>query len=184
MKKNSLIIALIIIIFILLSYIIFDKIKFKEDNNIIVNEVKIIDNISLDYVSVYLTDDGNSYIVPINKEEIKMLSGGDNLKERLTTLYDRAFYYDIYINNNKLKGFKVNVTSDITKIKKVTVDDFVYIVFLKEDNTIGLFNYDEYYNLLYTNVMDNYNNYKNIKDIKDNYLINLDGSKEKLKLMK
>ena len=174
---------LILIIFGLIGYIIYDKVSILEIKEE-VEEVKIVDNIQLEYINVYLTNEGNSYIVPINKEQIELLDGGKNLKERLTTLYNRAFYYDIYINNNKLKGFKVNVNDDITKIEKFIIDDYIYVVFLKEDNTIGLFNYDEYYNLLYTNISDNYNNYKNIKDLKDNNLIFLDGSSEKLKLMK
>lgn len=186
MKKNSLIFVLVVIILILVGYIIFDKIAIVTNNEKIEEEetITLIDSISLSYVDIYLTSDGNAYIVPLTSEEIETLSGGNNLKERLSTLYERAFYYDIYITNNKLKGFKVNVDDDVTKIRKVEIEEYIYIIFIKENHTIGLFNYDEYYNLLYTNVSDNYNDYKNIQDIKDNKIIYLDGSKDNFELMK
>lgn len=181
MKKNSLIIILILIIIGLIGYIIFDKYQNDEDN-IQEEIITLVDNINLDYVDIYLTSDGIAYIKPINNEEINNLKVNNNLKDRLNTLYDRAFYFDIYINNNKLKGFKVKLDSDIVKIKKVIIDDLTYIAFIKENNTLGLFNYGEYYDLLYTNVIDNYNSYQNIKDIKDNKIIYLDGSEEELKV--
>lgn len=184
MKKNSLIITLIFIIFLLISYIVYDNIinNQKENNKILDEEITLLDNISLTYVDIYLTSDGLAYLEPLNKEETENIDGGKNLKERLTTLYNRAFYFDIYIGNNKLKGFKVKLDDDISKIRKLEIDDNIYIIFIKDNNTIGLFNYDEYYNLLYTDVIDNYNNLKNIKDIKNNKIIYLDGSSEELKV--
>jgi len=183
MKKNSLIIILIIIIFLLLSYIVYDKvINTKEEVSKKDEEIVLADSLSLPYVNVYLTSDGLAYLQPINYEKIDNIKGGKNLKERLTTLYDRAFYFDIYLDNNKLKGFKVELDSDITKIRKIEVDDIIYVVFIKENNKIGLFNYDEYYNLLYTDVVDNYKDIKNIKDIDNNKFIYLDGSSNKIKL--
>lgn len=186
MKKNNLIIVLLIIIAVLLGYIIFDKVKSYDDSDKVSEKgsIQVIDNITLPYVSIYLTSDGNSYIVPLTNEEVDDIAGGNNLKERLNTLYERSFYYDVYINNNKLKGFRVNIDEDIIKIRKIKIDDLYYIIFIKENNTIGLFNYDEYYNLLYTNVEDNYNDYKNIKDIEDNKIIYLDGSKNDFELAK
>jgi len=183
MKKNSVIIILVLIIFILLSYIVYDKfieidnVSKKEDD-----EITLIDSIKLPYVDIYLTSDGLAYLEPLNKEKINNLDGGNNLKSRLTTLYDRAFYFDIYIDNNKLKAFKIKLDDDIIKIRKIELEDNIYIIFIKENNTIGVFNYDEYYNLLYTSVIDNYDNLKNIKDVKNNKFIYLDGSSEEFKL--
>lgn len=186
MKKNSLTIILVIIIFILIGYILYDK--FQDDssrsNNLEDNKVSIIDKINLDYTNIYLANDGYAYISPLSSEEIEKLEVGSSLKERLSTLYERAFYFDIYINNYKLKGFKVKLDSDIKKISKVIIKDNIYIVFIKENSTLGLFNYQEYYDLLYTKVIDNYNEYQNVKDIKDNKIIYLDGNKEDFKLEK
>lgn len=167
------------------SYIIYDKFKEndnKNEYNIEDEKITLVDNISLDYVDIYLTSDGISYIAPINEEKINNLKIGDNLKERLNTLYTRAFYYDIFINNYKLKGFIVKLDSKIQKIKKVELEENIYIIFIKENGTVGLFNYDEYYNLLYTKVEDNYKNLKNVLDIKENKIIYLDGSKETFNL--
>lgn len=187
MKKNRLIIILITIIVLLLGYIIYDKAienKPVKNNGLLEENITIIDSISLPYVNIFLTNEGLSYIVPLNKEEISNLDAGNNLKDRLETLYERTFYYDIYINNNKLKGYRVKLDKDITKLRKIVIDDITYIVFIKENNTIGLFNYDDYYNLLKTNVIDNFGRYKNIKDIINNKVIYLDGSKEDFKVEK
>lgn len=183
MKKNSLIIILILIIIGLIGYIIFDKYQNDEDN-IQEETITLVDNIKLDYVDIYLTSDGIAYIKPINNEEINNLKVNNNLKDRLNTLYDRAFYFDIYIDNYKLKGFKVKLDSDIEKIRKVEIDNNYYVVFIKDNNTIGLFNYLEYYDLLYTKVEDNYNDLKNILDLKNNKIIYLDGSSEAFELKK
>ena len=183
MKKNSLIIILILIIIGLIGYIIFDKYQNDEDN-IQEETITLVDNINLDYVDIYLTSDGIAYIKPINNEEINNLKVNNNLKERLNTLYDRAFYFDIYIDNYKLKGFKVKLDSDIEKIRKVEIDNNYYVVFIKDNNTIGLFNYLEYYDLLYTKVEDNYNDLKNVLDLKNNKIIYLDGSSEAFELKK
>ena len=186
MKKNSLTIILIIIIILLTGYIIFDKFVNKTviHNNFEDEKITFIESINLDYVNIYLSNDGLAYIVPLNNEDIDNLDVGRNLKERLHTLYERAFYYDVYINNNKLKGYRVKLDKDITKLRKIVIDDITYIVFIKENNTIGLFNYDDYYNLLKTNVIDNFGRYKNIKDIINNKVIYLDGSKEDFKVEK
>lgn len=186
MKKNSITIILIIIIFLLIGYIVHDKIIDTkiEDNNLDDELITLVDAISLEYVDIYLTSDGFCYIQPINYDIIKSLQVGNNLKERLTTLYDRAFYYDIYISNSKLKGYKVKLDRDITKIRKIEIDDEIYIIFVKDNNTIGLFNYSDYYNLLNTKVEDNYNDLKNILDFKNNKIIYLDGSSEAFELKK
>lgn len=183
MKKNSLIIILILIIIGLIGYIIFDKYQNDEDN-IQEETITLVDNIKLDYVDIYLTSDGIAYIKPINNEEINNLKVNNNLKDRLNILYDRAFYFDVYIDNYKLKGFKVKLDSDIEKIRKVEIDNNYYVVFIKDNNTIGLFNYLEYYDLLYTKVEDNYNDLKNILDLKNNKIIYLDGSSEAFELKK
>ena len=172
MKTNKLTIILILIIVLLLGYIGYDKllkrnIPIKDENN---EKLEIVDTIKLDYLTCYLTSDGISYIKPINKEEIENIEGGNNLKQRLKTLYERSFYYDIFIDGYKLKGFKIELDSKITGIRKVMQNDNVYIIFLKENNTIGLFNYDDY------------NDLNNILDIKDNMITYLDGSKEEFKI--
>jgi len=183
MKINKLSILLFIIIIVLASYIIFDKFN-KKENNTYENEIKIVDSITLPYVNIYLLGNGISYLQVKNYNEIDNLHLSKNLKDRLNTLYDRAFYYDIYIDGKKIKGYKIELDSEITNIKKIELDNVIYIIFIKDNNTIGLFNYDEYYNLLYTNVIDNYNNYKNISDVIDNKVIYLDGSSEYLKIYK
>lgn len=178
MKINKLTIILLIIIIVLVSYIVYDKLKVnnKEIDN---EEVTLKDKIELDYVKVYLLSDGSSYIIPINEEEIDNLSVNNNLKDRLKTLYLRSFYYNIYIDNYQLKGFKVNI-SNIKSINLITSENNKYIVFIKENNTIGLFNYMEYYDNLDTNVLDNYLNIKDVLEIKNNKLIYLDGSSNEL----
>lgn len=185
MKTNKLTIILIIIIVILLGYIGYDKFlnnKSMETTNENEEELTLVDTINLDYVSIYLTSDGLAYISPISNEKINNINGGSNLKQRLNTLYERAFYYDIYIDNYRLKGFRVKLDSNIIKIRDVQKNDNHYIVFIKENNKIGLFNYDEYYNLMYTDVEDNYNKYENILDVIDNQIIYLDGSKEEFRV--
>lgn len=185
MKKNSLTVILIVIIILLVSYIIYDKLNVNKNiTNLKEDEVKIIDEIELDYVHMYLSNEGYAYIVPLNEEEINDLEDGKNLKERLTTLYERAFYFDVYVNNYKIKGFRIKLDSDITKIRKIEINDIIYVAFIKENNTIGLFNYEDYYNLLNTEVIDNFNNLKNILDIEENTIIYLDGSKKLFNLEK
>ena len=181
MKINKLNIVLIIVIIFLVGYIIYDKFMINNESvNLKEEEITLKEELNLEYVNIYLLSDGSSYISPINEEEIKNIDGGKNLKERLTTLYNRAFYYDIYINNYKLKGFLVNINEKIESIRKIEIDDYIYIVFIKEDNTIGLFDYDKYYNFLYTDVTDNYKNLENILAIEDNKIIYLDGSSSNL----
>ena len=179
MKINKLTIVLIIIIIILSGYIIFDHFDKREDNKG-KEEITLINEVNLSYADIYLLSDGLAYLVPYNKEEIKNLNVNKNLQDRLNTLYDRAFYYDIYLDNFKLRGFRIKLDADIKKIKKIEIDDLIYVIFLKENNTFGLFNYENYYDLLYTEVIDNYHNLKNVLDIKDGNIIYLDGSKEKL----
>lgn len=187
MKINKLTIILIIIIILLLGYIIYDKVTIVNNNSNnkikdIDNTVKIIDSIKLDYVTIYLASDGVAYLVPITDEEIKELNIGERLAERLNTLYGRIFYYDIYVDNSKIKGFRVKLDNDITSIKKIDTHENTYIFFIKENYTVGVFNYADYYNKLDTTAIDNYNNLKNVSDILDNKIIYLDGSSEKINL--
>lgn len=182
MKINKLTIILIVIIIGLVSFIVFDE--FKENKNYQNNkEDKVIikDTINLDYLTVYLLSDGSSYIAPISEEKIEELNVSKNLKDRLSTLYLRAFYQDIYINNYKLKAFKVNLDDEIRSISKIELEDNTYVAFIKENNTIGIFNYMEYYDLLYTDVIDNYDNLKDVLNIEDNKIIYLDGSIKEFK---
>ena len=177
MKINKITIILVLIIFCLVGYIVYDKLnENKETQDKLDDIITIKDTINLEYVNIYLLSDGSSYIAPINEEEIDNLNITKSLKERLSTLYLRAFYQDIYINNYKLKGFKVNLDDKIRSIKKIFVEDNILVAFIKENNTIGIFNYLEYYDLLNTLVEDNYNNLKNILDIENNQIIYLDGS--------
>ena len=181
MKVNKLTIILIIIIIGLTSYIIYDKLTISKNNNVNSKEhITLVDTIKLDYVNIYLLSNGVSYIAPINEEEINELNINNNLKDRLSTLYLRAFYQDIYINNFKLKGFKIILDDEIKSIKRIDVDNNSYVVFIKENNTIGLFNYLDYIDYLNTDVIDNYNNINNVLDIKNNKLIYLDGSEKEL----
>ncbi len=186
MKINKLTIFLIIIIFILGGYIVYDKFFQNKDTNLGTNEfsnqINVLDEIKLDYLNIYLTDEGYAYLVPIIPTEIDKLDIGNNFKERLNTLYNRAFYYDIYINNFKLKGFRIKLDQDIIKIRKIETANNIYIVFIKANNTLGILNYKEYYDLLYTNVTDNYNDLKNVIDVKDNKLIYLDGTEANLQI--
>ena len=178
MKTNKLTIILLIIIFILLSFIVYDKVIKKELNSKKEEEITLKDTINLDYVTMYLLSDGTAYLTPLNKEEVKDLNLDKNLTDRLNTLYDRSFYYDIYLNNQKLRAFRIKLDSNIKEMKQLEVDNLTYIVFLKENNTVGLFSYEDYIDLLYTDAIDNYNDFKNVADIKDNKVIYLDGSKE------
>ena len=185
MKQNKLTVILIIIIILLLGYIIYSKFfESKNHENINNNnyeEVTLLDTISSDYLDIYLTSDGISYLSPINEEDIDKLEIGKNLKERLKTLYTRGFYYDIFINNYKLKGFRIELNEKIEKIRKIEVEENTYIIFIKENDTIGVFNYDEYYNLLNTKVEDNYNDLKNVLDVENNKIKYLDGSLKEFK---
>ncbi len=180
MKINKLTILLIIIIVILLGYIAYDKLYIPSKNKKVIQEdyVEVLDTINLEYASIYLTSDGLSYISPISSEEIEKLKVNNNLKDRLNNLYIRALYYDIFINNYKLKGYRVKLDDKINKIVKIVTDTNTYVIFLKDNNTIGVFDYLEYYDLLNTKVEDNYQNIKDVKDIKNNKIIYLDGSSE------
>lgn len=180
MKINKLTIFLIIIIIGLVSFIIYDKVNESKNyqNSNKEENISIIDSISLDYVTIYLLSDGSSYIAPISEEEINELNISNNLKDRLNTLYLRAFYQDIYINNYKLKAFIVNLDDKIRSISKIELDKNTYIAFIKENNTVAIFNYMEYYDLLYTDVVDNYNNLENVLNIENNQIIYLNGSKK------
>jgi len=181
MKINKITIVLLIIIISLVTYIVYDNVEInsKESEK---EEIVIKESISLPYVDIYLLSDNTSYIIPIKEEVINTLEVGKNLKERLKNLYLNSTYFDIFINNYKLKGYKVNLDAKIKDIEKVIIDENIYIVFLKDNNTIGLFNYDEYFNFLNTKVMDNYNNLKDVLKIQDNKIIYLDGSTKELEL--
>ena len=178
MKTNKLTIILLIIIFILGSFIVYDKVIKKELDTKKEAEITLKDTIKFDYVTIYLLSDGIAYLTPLNKEEVKNLKLDKNLTDRLNTLYDRSFYYDIYLNNQKLRAFRIKLDSNIIKMKQIEAGNLTYIVFLKENNTVGLFSYEDYIDLLYTDAVDNYNNLKNVADVKDNEVIYLDGSKE------
>lgn len=176
MKKNKIIIFLLIVIVCLLSYIVYDKLKdFKKVTNKD-EEVTLKNKIELDYVNFYLLSNGSAYIIPLNVEEINKLNVNNNLKDRLKTLYYRSFYYDIYVDNYKIKGFKISLDDEIRNIYRVENENNSYIVFVKENNTIGLFDYLDYYDNLNTLVIDNYNNIKDVLEIKNNKIVYLDGS--------
>ncbi len=175
MKKDKTTIILIIIIILLASYLVY--IKFIKDNYVYHTSStipKVVNKIKYDYLDIVLFDNNEAYLMPISKDKIKKLKLKDNLTNRLNTLYDNSNYYDIYIDDNKVKGYKVDNVINIYKI-----DDI--IIFIKKDNTISILNYEDYYNLMYTTLIDNYNDYKDVKSIKDNNIIYLDGSKEEFK---
>jgi len=75
----------------------------------------------------------------------------------------------------------VNLDDEIRSISKIELEDNTYVAFIKENNTIGIFNYMEYYDLLYTDVIDNYDNLKDVLNIEDNKIIYLDGSIKEFK---
>ena len=183
MKKNSVIIILILIIVGLISFIVYDKVIKNKINyhDELEEATKLVDYINLDYLDIYLFSDGTSYLAPLNKERINNLNAGNNLKDRLTTLYDRSFYYDLFIDGKKLRGFRIKLDEKIEKIRKIEEDNNTYIIFIKENNTIGFFDYLEYCDNLFTDVLDNYQNVKNVKDVEDNKIVYLDGSKEEIK---
>ncbi len=183
MKINKLSIILIIIIILLVAFICYDKFIYKEDTKDNESESTIVtDYINLDYVSIILTNEGYSYLMPIT--ELNTLDVDATLKNNLETLAKRAFMYDIYVNGSKLKGFRIKLSKGITKIRKLENDNGTYIIFIKEDNTIGLFNVDDYYNNLKTSAIDNYNGYENVVDIQDNLVVYKNGRQEEFKLEK
>ena len=184
MKQNKLTIILIVIIILLVGFIIYERIPQKEEIELDENteEIKLVSQINLDYLDIYLTSDGLAYLVPLKKEEINELNVGKNLKDRLNILYDKGFFLDVYVDNYQIKGFKVSLDDKITKMNKIELYDNSYIVFLKENHTLGMFDYQKYLDDLNTLVVDNYNDYKNISDIKENDVIYLDGAKEKIKI--
>lgn len=184
MKTNKVTIILLIVIVFLVSYIVYDKLSDNKKVSSKEEEVTLKEKIELDYMSVYLLSDGSSYIIPLNEEEIDNLSVNNNLKDRLKTLYLRAFYYDIYVDNYKIKGFKVTLDNEVKNIYKIVIDNNSYIVFVKEDNTIGLLDYMDYYDNLNTLVLDNYKNIKDVLEVKNNKLIYLDGSSSELVIEK
>lgn len=180
MKTNKVTIILLIVIVFLVSYIVYDKLSDNKEVSNEEEEVTLKEKIELEYMSVYLLSDGSSYIIPLKEEEIDNLSVNNNLKDRLKTIYLRAFYYDIYVDNYKIKGFKVTLDNEIRDIYKIVIDNNSYIIFVKEDNTIGLLDYMDYYDNLNTEVLDNYKNIKDVLEIKNNKLIYLDGSSSEL----
>lgn len=183
MKINKLTIILSCIIIILIGYIIFLHLNNKEvnDNKEIENVNEIIEVINLEYLNIYLTKEGVSYLAPKNLDEISKLNINKTISKNLKTLYNRAFIYEIYINGKNLKGFKIKLDDKIIKMKNI---DNNYIAFIKENHTIGLFNYENYYTKLVTSAIDNYNDYQNVLDIKNQKIIYLDNNEENIKLEK
>lgn len=185
MKENSRVVYILIIVAIILcGYFIYQRF-FMGDYIVIErgpseNSVTLTEEINLDYVNIYLMSDGNSYISPINNSTIDLLDVGDNLKDRLRLLYDKGEYYNYFVDKNKIKGFKVALDDKVEKIYQVNIKNMNYIVFLKDNNKIGLFDYDSYYNLMYTEVKDNYNNIENVLKIENDLLYYLDGSSIKI----
>lgn len=180
---KRLVITLIILAIILLGYKLINYYYPKESNHTIVvdmNAIKVINEINLPYVNIYLYSDGKAYLVPINKNEISKLESGNNLKDRLITLYNNSTTLDKKYDNQYIKGYSVNLDDLVEKIYNVVVNDKSYIIFLKENNKIALFDYDSYYNLMYTEVMDNYNNVENVLKIENDNLYYLDNSVVKL----
>lgn len=159
MKINKLTIILSCIIVILIGYIIFLHSKNNEvnDNKEFENANEIIEVINLDYLSIYLTKEGIVYLVPIDLDEISKLNVSKTRANNLTTLYNRAFIYNVYVNGKNLKGFRIKLDDEIIDMKNI---DNKYVSFIKKNHTIGLFDYEKYYNELITSVIDNYNDEK------------------------
>lgn len=157
MKINKLTIILLIIIILLVGYIIYDKIDLSKniDTNI---ELKIQETIHLDYLDIYLMNDGITYLVPLNKEEVVKLNIDEKLKNNLITLYDRSFYYDIYIDNEQLRGYMLKLNYKVIKLEKIIKDNNIYVIFYQENNKKGIFNYQDYLENLNKKVVDDYLN--------------------------
>lgn len=157
MKINKLAIILLIIIILLVGYIIYDKIDLSKniDTNI---ELKIQETIHLDYLDIYLMNDGITYLVPLNKEEVVKLNIDEKLKNNLITLYDRSFYYDIYIDNEQLRGYMLKLNYKVIKLEKIIKDNNIYVIFYQENNKKGIFNYQDYLENLNKKVVDDYLN--------------------------
>ena len=180
MKVNKLTIILIIIILILGGIIIYDRWPKRYETKKNEETLTISDTIKLDYGTFYLMSDGKCYLKPITNEEIDNLNLTKNLSSRLKTLYERAFYQDIYVDNYLFKAFRMDLDYKVVKIKKIDTEYNTYIVFLKENNKIALFNYQDYYNTLEIKPIDNYQDINDVIDIQGNYLIFKDGSRELL----
>lgn len=175
MKKNSIIIILFLIILGLLIYILVNKNENKENDRELV--VNLIDKIELEYLSVYLYSDGQVYLVPISKEKILELKDGNNLKERLRELYNNAEYSDFL----KKKIYKLEINGNVEKIRKIELENNIYIIFIKDNHKLSIFNYENYYDLLSLKV-EEYDNYKDVLDIVNDEIIYLDNEKEKFLL--
>ena len=183
MKDKRILITLFIVIIICCISFSYNYFKGQKQVNNTTPKDKTIEisaTLSLPYVDIYLFDNGKSYIVPIDTYKISKLDGGNNLKDRLKTLYNDSSRLDIKINDESVKGYKVNVDDKIEKIYNVNIEEKSYIIFLKENDKIALFDYDSYYNLMYTEVLDNYNNVVDVLKIEDDNLIYLDGTSVKL----
>ena len=90
---KRLVITLIVLAVIFLGYKLMNFYYPKESSHTIVvdmDAIKVINEINLPYVNIYLYSDGKAYLVPIDEDEISKLESGNNLKDRLTTLYNKV----------------------------------------------------------------------------------------------
>lgn len=180
MKDNRTYIVGIIIILIIGGYLINDFFV-KEEYRIVERypkeeNISMLSKINLDYLDIYLYSNGDAYLIPITDEKISKLDSGDNLKDRLNTLASKAESFNSPVDDSLLKGFKVVTNSKIESMYEYTKDGNIYIIFLKLDNTIAVFNYENYYNLMYIESKDNYNNISDVLKIEEDIIYFLDGT--------
>ena len=118
---KRLVITLIVLAVIFLGYKLMNFYYPKESSHTIVvdmDAIKVINEINLPYVNIYLYSDGKAYLVPIDKDEISKLESGNNLKDRLTTLYNNSTTLDKKYDNRDIKGYNVNLDDLVEKIEK------------------------------------------------------------------
>lgn len=183
MKKKNIIKTILILIlgFLVIGFVASNHLKEKEvlepPTIPLTEELTIKNSISLEYMDIIHLSNGASYLIPINTEKIDALDIGANFKDRLYKLYNDSKEFDIDIKDYKVRGYEVKLNDVIKNIYSIKKNDNSLIIFLKNDNTIGVFNYENYYNLMYTDVKDNYNNIENVLKIENNELYYLDGTK-------
>ena len=131
---KRLVITLIVLAVIFLGYKLMNFYYPKESSHTIVvdmDAIKVINEINLPYVNIYLYSDGKAYLVPIDKDEISKLESGNNLKDRLTTLYNNSTTLDKKYDNVDIKGYNVNLDDLVEKIYNVVVNEKSYIIFFR-----------------------------------------------------
>ena len=109
MKDKRITITLFIIILICIVLFSYNYIKGEDEvKNTIPKDktIEVISSLHLPYVDIYLYDNGKSYLIPIADKEIDKLDAGNNLKDRLKTLYNDSSTLNIKIKDIKVMKLK------------------------------------------------------------------------------